>query len=273
MCDDACPTPDAEVSATPGATTEHSDAPTAIEQSVIDLLRRSELARVDFVVAGPTHVSAAEFRARACEIERHLLHVVEVERPPVGDACYQSVDRAHRRATRDTAEVTALAANTLYVKDAEFDLERPLTRALVLHEMVHATQDAAGTPDAEHPMDVFHAEVAAYTLQAMVFILFGSTWSAQVSANRPAMDSTLSEEAAATETARRAAMDRLVAESEAAANELLAASAGAEMSAARVESMIAAIGGIAYYATHGGDDTHFDGITAPTTAVGRRRRR
>lgn len=276
MCDADCTSPDAEVCATPGTTTHHTDAPSALELSVIDLLRCPELARVDFVVPGvdegdthfgPTAVSAAAFRARACEIERRLLHVEYVNPLPVGDASYASVARRHRRATGDTPEVSALNANTLYVREgAHIDL--PRTRALVLHETVHATQDAAGLP-----MDVFHAEVAAYTLQAMVYVLFGSTWSGVVAGARLPIDSTLPAEEAAHAVDQRHVLDLFIAEAETAASELLGAGAGAVMSTTRVASMIASLRRIDLYATRGDNATNFDGITAPTAAVGRHRGR
>jgi hypothetical protein len=264
MCDEHCTSADGEVFATPGATTPQTDALTSLAQAIVDLLRRPELARVSFVVE-PTTVDAAAFQARACEIERHLLHIAEVAQPPVGDACYQSRAPDPEDASDARSEVTTLRADTLYVKE-DIDLTRVLSRALVLHELVHATQDAGHLRT-----DVFHAEVAAYTLQAMVFLVFGTTWSADVSRARPPLPTDPA--ALAQETERRRPIDALVAASESAARELLAGPRGATMRTEHVDAIITALRGMRYYETHGELSPHFDGITPPTTTPHRRGRR
>jgi hypothetical protein len=265
MCDHDCTPADAEVSVTPGATATHSDAPTPLEARVVELLRRDELARVDFV-AGPTVVSQAELRARACEIERNLLHVIEVDQPPAGDASYQSADPP-QRATPRRPGVTALMGNTLYVKTG-IDLDLVLKRALVLHEMVHATQDATRI-DAT----LVEAEVAAFTAQAMVFMVFGTTWSGEIQRGRQPVDPTLSEEAARAERDRRSALDALVRATESAARDLFGRGRGAAMTTEQMDQVSTALGGIAYYAAHIHDGTYFDGISPLTRAVGRGGRR
>ena len=132
--------------------------------------------------------------------------------------------------------------------------------------MVHATQDAARLP-----MDVGHAEVAAYTLQAMVYVLFGSTWSSTIARERRPIDPSRSEAQRRDEEARRAIVDEVVRQAETAADELLRAGPGATLLPDRVTAMIEAIGQHPSYAGHTGSMTHLDGITPPTTAVRRHR--
>lgn len=246
---DAEETP-AEIAATPGRETPYSREIPRLERLIIELLRAPELARVDFRSSATT-VDASAFAARACDVEARRIYVVPRDRPPVGDACYQPVDRV-----RDG--VVTLARDTLFVKHG-IDVARLHSRALVVHEMVHATQDAAN-----QRLEMRVAEAAAFTAQALVFRAYGRVWPDDLPGLREEADA---REAPTPEAvARRPSLDVLARVADEAAQALLARGPGAELPFGQEQKLYDAIDRVPGYAGHGADPRDFDGI-APTTSI------
>jgi hypothetical protein len=253
VCEDGdCARAETEVHVTPGRTTPYTDEVAPVTHQIIELLRRPELALIDFV-CGPTTVSPAEFRARACELAAGRLVVVPRDVPPTGDACYQMTQRA---ASGDRAE---LAADTLYVKHG-IDLSLTRNRALVLHEMVHATQDAGA-----YALNVGEAEAAAYTAQALVFRAFGVDWADDLTDARARADALHPPDAAA--ASRRSSYDVLVSAAVRVASALVTAGRGAAVPPDAQQSLYDAILGMATYHDHVSEGHRGDGISPPTTSI------
>jgi hypothetical protein len=248
-----------EVSVTPGRETPYTDSIPLLRQQIIDLLRRPELSRVDFQ-SSAVIVNQAAFAARACDLEARRLFVVPRDQTPIGDACYQSVDRAREG-------VETLAHDTLYVKH-DIDLTQVHARALVLHEMVHAIEDAAATEG----MVMRVAEAAAYTAQALVFRAFGHVWQDDVVGLRQAADAASAPTPRA--LARRPFLDALIRLADEIALELLANGTGARIPPPQEQRLYDAIDAVVDYTGHGMDARHFDGIGPPSSTIrGRRRSR